>query len=145
MINNVDVSGCKYYEEGFCSRFLNFRLVCEQDVSCDYKQYLFLEQRLEKLKAENTKMKEENYQLQKSCQICENFIDETPCKPLRDMDYDLQKVISQRDNYIKVLEEIREIAQYECTHNCSNDSNNCTIRSCLEKRIQRKINEVLKK
>ena len=57
---------------------------------------------------ENEQLKEENYQLQKSCQICENFIDGIPCKPLRDMDYDLQKVINQRDKYINALEEMRE-------------------------------------
>lgn len=55
----------------------------------------------EELKAENDKLKEENYQLQKDCQICENFIDFIPCKPIRDMDYDLQKVINQRDKYYK--------------------------------------------
>jgi len=56
IINGVDVSGCKYYEEDFCSRFLGFRIICEQDVCCDYKQYQLSEQRLEKLKAENAKL-----------------------------------------------------------------------------------------
>jgi septal ring factor EnvC (AmiA/AmiB activator) len=63
------------------------------------------------LKAENEKLKEENYQLQKDCQICENFIDFIPCKPIRDMDYDLQNVINQRDKYIKTLREIKTIAE----------------------------------
>ena len=61
-------------------------------------------------KEANERLKEENYQLQKDCQICENFIDCIPCKPLRDMDYDLQKVINQRDNYIQALQEIRDMA-----------------------------------
>lgn len=67
-------------------------------------------EKYEQLKAENEGLKEENYQLLKNCQICENFIDSIPCKPLRDMDYDLQKVLNQRDRFIKALEEIREIA-----------------------------------
>ena len=42
------------------------------------------------------------------------------------------------------LEEIREMAEYDCLRECSNDSEYCTVISCLEKRIQNKINEVLK-
>lgn len=65
------------------------------------------------LKAENERLIEENYQLQKDCQICENFIDFIPCKPIRDMDYDLQKVINQRDKYIQTLQKIKKIAERE--------------------------------
>ena len=86
------------------------------------KQYA-IEQNNRKLLNENEKLKEENYQLQESCQICENFIDGIPCKPLRDMDYDLQKVINQRDKYIKALEEIKVIADDTfkvCDDDCGN-------------------------
>jgi len=41
------------------------------------------------------------------------------------------------------LEDIREMAKYDCVRECSNNNENCTIESCLEKRIQRKIDEVL--
>ena len=53
-------------------------------------------------------LQKENEELHRHCQICENFIDGIPCKPLRDMDYDLQKVINQRDKYIQALEKIRK-------------------------------------
>lgn len=71
--------------------------------------------KIEELKVENDSLKEENYQLQKDCQICENFIDFIPCKPIRDMDYDLQKVINQRDNYYQTLQEIKEICKNSYT------------------------------
>lgn len=45
--------------------------------------------------------------------------------------------------YFNALEEIREMAEYDCLRECSNDSEYCTVISCLEKRIQNKINEVL--
>ena len=53
---------------------------------------------------------------------------------------DVEKV---SEKYRKALEEIREMAIYDCQRECSNNSENCTIGSCLEQRIQRKINEVL--
>jgi organic radical activating enzyme len=83
----------------------NAELKAYKDVNEDFKTAW------EELKAENDRLKEENYQLQKDCQICENFIDFIPCKPIRDMDYDLQNVINQRDKYIQTLQEIREIAE----------------------------------
>ena len=76
-----------------------------------YQQTLDDEIQINELYEENERLKEENYQLLKDCQICENFIDFIPCKPIRDMDYDLQKVISQRDNYYQTLQEIKEIAE----------------------------------
>lgn len=106
------------------------------------------------LKAENDKLKEENYQLQKDCQICENFIDFIPCKPIRDMDYDLQKVINQRDKYYKqtlddeiqinelmqenerlkqTLQEIKAIADEDCEF--CDDIGGCMNNECRKVRI----------
>lgn len=102
---------CGYYTDGECnicgmgiSGEDTFCRLCKDNQNCYYKQ-------LAELKAENERLKEENYQLQKDCQICENFIDFIPCKPIRDMDYDLQKVINQRDKYIQTLQEIKKIAE----------------------------------
>lgn len=77
-----------------------------------------LEEENAELKAENERLKEENYQLQKDCQICENFIDFIPCKPIRDMDYDLQKVIGQRDNYYQTLQKIKKYIAKICKEEC---------------------------
>lgn len=82
-----------------------------------------LQEEIAELKAENERLKEENYQLQKDCQICENFIDFIPCKPIRDMDYDLQMVINERDKYIQTLQEIKAIAERAfavCDDDCGN-------------------------
>lgn len=97
----------------------------------------FLKENVE-LKAENKNLKEENYQLQKDCQICENFIDFIPCKPIRDMDYDLQKVINQRDKYIQTLQEIKKIAVMDICSNCITQKreDNC---QCLADTILQKI------
>lgn len=123
---------CGYYSDGECSICGmgmsgedTFCRLCKDNSNCYYKQLIKLKEeniklnaiidsyqpRLQALKDENERLKEENYQLQKDCQICENFIDFIPCKPIRDMDYDLQKVISQRDNYYQTLQEIKEIAE----------------------------------
>lgn len=85
---------CKYFDlvGNRCSRVTDGK--CNDLQDCEFKY-------IAELKAENERLKEENYQLQKGCQICENFIDFIPCKPIRDMDYDLQKVINQRDKYYK--------------------------------------------
>ena len=92
-----------------------------------------LEKENEELKAENERLKEEDYQLQKDCQICENFIDFIPCKPIRDMDYDLQKVINQRDKYIQTLQEIKAIAEEDCEF--CDDIGGCMNNECRKVRI----------
>lgn len=84
-------------------------------------------QKKEVFEAENEQLKDENYQLQKDCQICENFIDFIPCKPIRDMDYDLQKVISQRDNYQQTLQEIDEIISRTDSHHPPSVANMVSI------------------
>lgn len=90
----------------------NAELKAYKDVNEDFKTAWG------ELKAENELLKEENYQLQKDCQICENFIDFIPCKPIRDMDYDLQKVINQRDKYIQTLQEIKKYIAKICKEEC---------------------------
>ena len=98
---------CEFYPDCYYKQLqrLKEKLRTEKIYSSQIEE---LEESLQHAKAENERLKEENYQLQKDCQICENFIDFIPCKPIRDMDYDLQKVISQRDNYSYVLQEIRD-------------------------------------
>lgn len=113
-VNGIMYNGCAIYEQinelGYSQDTL-----CEQNPDCYFKQFKRLQKENESLKSLNDfnvqkieVLKEENEKLHRHCQICENFIDGIPCKPLRDMDYDLQKVISQRDKYIQALEEIRE-------------------------------------
>ena len=67
-----------------------------------------LQEQLKRKEQECEELKEENYQLQKDCQICEFFTNGIPCKPLRDMDYDLQSVINQRDKYKRAIDMIKE-------------------------------------
>lgn len=99
-----------YYKQNAELKAKNDRLKEEVRTEKIYSsQVEELEESLNYLKQENERLKEENYQLQKDCQICENFIDFIPCKPIRDMDYDLQKVINQRDNYYQALQEIKAI------------------------------------
>lgn len=57
---------------------------------------------------------------------------------------ELQHKEQECERYKKVLKELDEMAKYDCVHECSNNYKICTIGSCLEKRIQRKVNEVLK-
>lgn len=57
----------------------------------------------------------------------------------------LKKYVFYEDSikYRAALEEIREMAKYDCEKECSNNHEICIIGSCLEKRIQIIINEVL--
>lgn len=57
---------------------------------------------------------------------------------------ELQLQENKLRKYRKALEDIRDMAIYDCKRECSNNSDTCSIESCLEKRIQRLINEVLK-
>ena len=111
--------------------------------------YRNIKQKHIELEQENERLKEENYQLQKDCQICENFIDFIPCKPIRDMDYDLQKVISQRDNYYQALQEIREIFSHLDENNWFHTGKHIYMDDrCINEiktRILTKINEVIGK
>jgi len=67
------------------------------------------------------------------------------CDKIKNCYYKQLKRLEQENKKLKeALEGIREMAIDDCVHECSNNSENCTIGSCLEKRIQRKINEVLK-
>lgn len=56
----------------------------------------------------------------------------------------ITKLSKENKKLKEALEEIREMAKYDCIRECSNDSEYCTVISCLETRIQRKISEVLK-
>lgn len=116
----------------------------------DGKSYFISEQEeITRLKQENEQLKEENYQLQKSCQICENFIDGIPCKPLRDKDYDLQNVINALEEINNNLAEILATIEEEGKPNrsiadtiwCKNIPC-CTLWELVEG-MQSKINEVL--
>lgn len=142
IIDGVNVAGCKYYK-GKCMGYTHYcQIGCKEctDIGiklCHYKQTERFKAKIARLEQENEKLKEENYQLHKHCQICENFIDGIPCKPLRDMDYDLQKVINQRDEYIKALEEIRELAKDIIENDVYENSD------VKAEKILTKINEVL--
>ena len=111
---------CKYFEDAtifdcdfneieykYCMLFDDECKKARRKKDCPYR----LHKQLKRKEQENAELKEENYQLQKDCQICENFIDFIPCKPIRDMDYDLQKVISQRDKYYQTLQEIKNFLE----------------------------------
>ncbi len=114
IIDGVDVSGCCLYKDGIC---LTDKGKCTS--MCDYGAYA-REEKLKRLETENAKLKE---------------LLETRC--YNEVEFENKKLK-------EALEEIREMAIYDCVYECSNNSEKCTIGSCLEKRIERKINEVLK-
>lgn len=118
IIDGVDVSGCDFLskEDDYCSYSGEYRAykgqcgcsdeeMCKDHPNCFYKKVL---KQLKRKEQECEELKEENNQLQKNCQICECFINGIPCKSLRDMDYDLQNVINQRDNYKQALDKIEQ-------------------------------------
>ena len=82
------------------------------------------------------KLQEENEAYKQSEQEAKEIIAELKHK---------NKTLKKKLNCFKAaLEEIREMVEYDCLHECSNDSEYCKVISCLEKRIQNKIKEVLK-
>lgn len=106
---------------------------CKDTDGCFIKK---LYSKLQTKEQECEELKEENYQLQKNCQICEYFIDGIPCKPLRDMDYDLQDVINQRDKYKQALDEIEKlIPKFDTSDGCSYGDYDCENCSDLDEAI----------
>lgn len=55
-----------------------------------------------------------------------------------------EMLTAENKELYKALEDIREMTKYDCEYECCNNSENCIIDSCLEKRIERLINEVVK-
>lgn len=123
IIGGVDVSDCENLsiQNGYIGCTDNLVGGCERDNNCIYKQ-------LQRLKAENDALKS---QLDFEIMNKETLI------------YNCEKFQEGNIKLKQVLEEIRDTAIYECRHDCSEIYELCTIESCLEKRIQRLVNEVL--
>lgn len=58
------------------------------------------------------------------------IIDGIPCKPLRDIDYDFQKVTNQRDKYKQVLNKIEKYCEGQ---NLKYDTTACDILDIINK------------
>lgn len=68
-----------------------------------------------KLKTENEELKEENAKARMEiCNQCSERDDyDIPCKQIRDLDYGLQLELEENEKLKQVLQEIKEIAQYD--------------------------------
>lgn len=125
IIDGVDVSKCDAYKDEHCKYHTSIMFtednLCSNFPNCHYKQL----KRIESEKQELGKIID-----------CKNGTIASLAK-IRD------ELKQENAKLKKTLKEIREMAIYDCERECSNNSENCTIRSCLEKRIQRKINKML--
>lgn len=135
IIDGVNVAECDYFEDTheepdnlnggyyiqhcYCGLQGDNYCICNKNHNCYFKQ-------LQRLKQENEELKK--------------YIERMDKPRIEVIDGD---VIIQNVKFRQALEEIREMAKYDCKRECSNDSKHCTIESCLEKRIERLINEVL--
>lgn len=147
MSKEIDVSGCKNYSfkefinftecPDYCADYLDG--ICSNHPDCYYRQLKRLEQENAKLKGSNESLIRQ-FSARKLISGTEALFDITTAE----FNYQIQRLKEENKKLKEALEEIRGMAIYDCERECSNNSENCTIGSCLEKRIQRKINEVLK-
>lgn len=129
IISNIDEFG---------SKFVTYKADSMKSLLKDTLEYINNKEQ------ECEELKEENYQSQKNCQICECFIDGIPCKPLRDMDYDLQNVINQLDKCEQTLNEIKKNIKDYCKNMCMTEDKE-TCENCQILKLLNIINEVKEK
>lgn len=119
--------------------------VCEVSKCPDIQRF---ETENKKFEAENKKLKQKLNEVLNDSEIlhennCLRLVNAKLNEDLSQTETSLREWKREKEQYKQALEEIRDIAIYECRHDCSEIYELCTIESCLEKRIQRLINEVL--